>query len=374
MVTSEGVSTLDKLEAIVRGDEIYELAKLLPKREEGDVGRPREWPDFTPFLFDALVSVYTSARKVEAELNNRHVWKIVRRQVKKKFPNQPEMHLPPQRYKRHHYEYFRNHYLTNLELLERIQARHREIAVEQANEIGLLDENGDGSFTRPSLDRLLYSDGKVIAPLYKAKPGDTKVNKETGEIRTVRAENDAALHMEGTGEMAWGTKFVISSVRSKDTNGRIILDARHCKDVGGEARTAMSAFHDIAPAAPGALGVIYDEALRGVHHANLMKNLGWLSINKVQAAEVVSRNGRGVKRVEKMVHIEDKSVNGITYHLYSQGGNLGIADIDHNGERTFTPLKRIKTSRRKDKNGFRFYNFYLLPNGDSLMVRLDTTE
>lgn len=46
MSTSEGISTLDKLEAIVRGDEIYELAKLLPKRQEGEVGRPREWPDF----------------------------------------------------------------------------------------------------------------------------------------------------------------------------------------------------------------------------------------------------------------------------------------------------------------------------------------
>jgi hypothetical protein len=120
--------------------------------------------------------------------------------------------------------------------------------------------------------------------------------------------------------------------------------------------------------------VIYDGALRGVHHADLMKNLGWLSINKVQAAEVATRDGKPVKRVEKMVHTEDKVVNGRTYRLYSQGGNLGIAETDHNGDQTFVPLKRIKTSRRTDKSGYRFYNFYLLPNGDSIMVLLDTTD
>jgi hypothetical protein len=136
----------------------------------------------------------------------------------------------------------------------------------------------------------------------------------------------------------------------------------------------MSAFHDIPPNTPGALGVIYDGALRGVHHAELMKKLVWLSINKVQAAQRATKDGKPVKRVEKMVHVEDKVVNGVTYRLYWQGGNLGITEIDHNGEQTFVPLRRIKTSRRKDESGYRFYNFYLLPNGDSIMVHLDTTE
>jgi hypothetical protein len=122
------------------------------------------------------------------------------------------------------------------------------------------------------------------------------------------------------------------------------------------------------------LDFVCTTTLRGTHHAELMKNLGWLSINKVQAAQVVTRDGKPVKRIEKMIHIEDKVVNGVTYRLFSRGGDLGIAEIDHNGEQTFVPLRRIKTSRRKDKSGYRFYNFYLLPNGDSIMVRLDTTE
>lgn len=164
-------------------------------------------------------------------------------------------------------------------------------------------------------------------------------------------------------------------MRSKDVHDRIILDTRHCPEVGGEAKTAMSAFHDIAPTAPGALGVIYDGALRGKHHAELMRDLGWLSINKVTAAEVATRNGKLVKRVEKMTHIEDKTVNGKTVRLFASGCAIGVVEFDHNGNQEFVELKRRRTMRREDKNGkFRWYNEYLLADGNKVVVRLDTTE
>jgi hypothetical protein len=63
----EGISTLDKLEAIVRGNEIYELAKLLPQREDGDVGRPREWPDFM-VRHEALLDL--------VEMKGLHLWTV----------------------------------------------------------------------------------------------------------------------------------------------------------------------------------------------------------------------------------------------------------------------------------------------------------
>jgi hypothetical protein len=371
----EGISSLDKLEAVVRNPAIYRLAEVLPKREDGDVGRPREWPDYMPFLFDALISVFTSARKVEAELNHRYVWRMVQRLTKKMNPNDPSMWLPNQRYRRHHYEYFRNKYLTDPVILEAIQAKHREIAAEQAREIGLLDESEGDTFTHPSLDRLLYADGKVVTPLYRAKPGDTRVNRETGEIRQLRYEADADLHMEGTGEFAWGCKFVMTAVRSNDVHGRIILDVRWCPEKGGEAKTAMSAMRDIAPNTPGALGVIYDGAFRGVHHAELMRDLGWLSINKVQAREVIKRDNRVVKITDKMTHIEDKEVNGKTVRLFARGGAIGVVEFDHNGNKEFVELKRRRTMRRADKNGsYRWYNEYVMADGNKIVVRLDTTE
>lgn len=369
-----GVSSLDRVEAIVRNPALYELAKLVPQREPGEVGRPRDFPDYMLLLFDALISVYGSARKVEAELSHRHVWHFIRRLVKKVHKGDQSMWLPPQRYKRYHYDYGRNRYLTNPVILEQLQELHRKIAGEQACELGLVDPEGDGSFTHPSLDRLLYADGKAVAPLYKAAPGTTKVNKETGEIREVRFEADADLHFQGDGETAWGVKFVITAVRSSDIHGRIVLDARHCPEKGGEAKYAMNAFRDLTPVLPGCQGVIYDTALRGVHHAEIMRELGWLSINRVQAAEVITRDGKPVKRVEKATHIEDKVINDKTVRLFARGGAICTAELDHNGEQLLTELKRIKTIRRQDKSGaFRWYNEYALGDGDTVIVRLDTT-
>jgi hypothetical protein len=47
--------------------------------------------------------------------------------------------------------------------------------------------------------------------------------------------------------------------------------------------------------------------------------------------------------------------------------SLGIVELDHNGEQSFVELKRIKTTRREDKGGYRFY---ALPTGGTVMVRL----
>jgi hypothetical protein len=252
---------------------------------------------------------------------------------------------------------------------------HRKLAAEQARELGLLEENKGDGFTHPNLDRLIYADGKVIAPLYKAKPGDTKVNKETGEIRSVRFEADADLHFQGDGETAWGVKFVLTAVRSADVHGRIILDAGAVPEKGGEAKAAMKSFRAVAPHAPGIQGVVYDTALRGVHHAELMKDLGWLSINRVSAAEVVKRDGKLVKRVEKLVHVEDKTVNGKTFRLFARGGAIGTVEYDHNGNQEFVELKRRRTIRRQDKNGsYRWYNEHVTKDGTKVNVRLDTTE
>jgi hypothetical protein len=371
----QGVSSFERIEAILRNEAVYELAKLIPEHQDGDVGRKMEFPTYMLFVFDALISVFTSARKAEAEISDRHVWHFMRRTVKKQFPNDRSMWLPAQRYKRHHYMYGRTRYLTDPAMLASIQELHRKLAAEQARELGLLDPEGEGSFTHPSLDRLIYADGKVIAPLYKAKPGDTRVNKETGEIRPLRYEADADLHFQGDGEMAYGVKFLLAAVRSQEVHGRIILDAEHVPVKGGEAKTAMESFRAVAPHAPGAQGVIYDTALRGMHHAELMRDLGWLSINRVQAAEVVKREGKPVKRVEKTVHVEDKKVKGKTVRLFAKGGALGVVELTDTGDQTFVELQRLRTMRQADKSGrYRFYNEYALPDGGSVTVRLDTTD
>src|SRR2546430_17707641 len=102
-----GVATLDRVEAILRNPAVYELAALVPRPRQGEGGRPREFPGFMYLVYEALISVYGSARQVEAELSHRVVWKIMRRAVKRQFPDDPRMRLPSRPMRRHHYLYGR---------------------------------------------------------------------------------------------------------------------------------------------------------------------------------------------------------------------------------------------------------------------------
>jgi hypothetical protein len=379
-LTKVGVGSLDRLEALVANDALFELAAAVPSTPPERGGRPRMYPPYAWVLFDALLSVYGSARRTEAELAHPMVWGHLRGLIQRRLPEQPELWLPAQPMRRHHYSYGRSEWLTRPDVLAELRRIHQATAIRTAQAIGLLDPDGPGSWTHPHLSRMLYADGKVVTPLFRAKPGDTKLDRETGELRPVRAEADAGLHVEGTGEMVWGTKFVIVAVRTTDIHGRVILDVDWVPSPGGEAATAMGSFAQLAPQCPGAQGVIYDTALRGVHHQTLLRDLGWLPVNKVTAAKArVNRPRRkGGERTEKSTHVEDRVINlpdgtSHTISLFARGGALGTATLTDTGEMAFTELPRVRTHRHTSKVGYRWYNDYRLPDhlgGGTLSMRL----
>jgi hypothetical protein len=149
---------------------------------------------------------------------------------------------------------------------------------------------------------------------------------------------------------------------------------------GGEARVALNTFVELAPHCPGAQGVIYDTALRGAHHQTLLRDLGWLSINKIAAkhADTKGKARRGAgRRVEKSTHIEDRTITTpdgeVTISLFAEGGAIGIGVLTDTGARVFVPLDRVRTHRNADKSGYRWYNDYRLPDhlgGGTITVRL----
>lgn len=369
-MSTRPVSALERVDAILANPATYELAAVLPAPDHSRGGRPSQYPAFMLIVFEALLSVYGSARQVEAELAHPLVWNHIRTVIAKRFRDLPDMHLPAVPMRRHHYLYARKRSLQIPGLLEQLAGRHRELAAHQAEELGLCDPNGSGSWTHPNPERMLHADGKVVAPLYRAKPGDTRVDRTTGEIVARRAEHDAGLHYEGTGETAWGTKFVLVAARTDDTHGRVILDVGWVPRPGAEAATAISSFERVAPLLPGAQGVIYDTALRGVHHQRLLRDLGWLSINRVTAKTAgaeTPRRGEG-QREPKSAHIEDKTLqlpNGasVTLRLYARDGAVGLGRLTDTGDLTFETLRRVRTRRTRDKNGkYRWYNDYELPD------------
>jgi hypothetical protein len=383
--SSVGVSSLSKVEAIFRNPALYELASRIRRQDRRKGGRRRRYPDYMVLAFEALVSVYESARQVEAELAHPAVWGLIRRIVRERFPTQPSMHLPAEPMRRFHYHYARDRHLCDPDVLAQIISLHREVAAGQARSLGLLDPAGQGSFTKPDLSRLLHADGKVITSLYKAHPGDTRVDRKTGEMKSVRYEPDAGLHFEGDGEVAWGTKFVLVATRSSDERGRIILDLEWVAKPGGEAAVAMACFRRLAPLVPGAQGVVYDTALRGAHHQVLLRELGLIPINRVtaEAKGVSTPRRRDGRRVEKSVHVEDKQLrlsDGTTrtIQLYARAGAIGIGELTESGDLRFIELARVRTHRFQDKAGlYRWYNDYALPTpygGKTVTVRLHSTE
>jgi len=379
MTSSVGVSAFERLEALVANDALYELADRVPSPDPTAGGRPRMFPVYMWLLYDALLSVWGSARRVEAELAHPIVWKQLRTLIKSKFPDDPERWLPPTPMRRWHYLYGRTTWLTNPAVFAQLHELHRRTAIDQARSLGLLDPDGPGSWTRPDLSRMIYADGKVVTPLFRGKPDTRILNRKTGEIRTPRFEADAGLHFEGTGETAWGLKFVLVAVRTTGVHGRIILDTDWVSSPGGEVATSMDSITRIAVDTPGLQGVIYDGALRGAHHQRLLRGLGILSVNKVSATTGTGPRRKGRVRVEKSTFVEQRTIttpNGTkhTIDLFARAGAIGLTTMTDTGDKLFTELRRIRTSRKADKIGtFRWYNHYRLPShlgGGVITVRL----
>jgi hypothetical protein len=143
-------------------------------------------------------------------------------------------------------------------------------------------------------------------------------------------------------------------------------------------------FNELAPLLPGAQGIVYDTALRGTHHQRLMRELGWLSVNRVTAASGSRKQGGGKKRkrIEKVTWVETKTITTPTgeqeVRLIADGGRIGLGETTETGEPVFVPLERVRTHRNADKGGtYRWYNDYRLPErlgGGTVTVRLHTND
>jgi hypothetical protein len=146
----------------------------------------------------------------------------------------------------------------------------------------------------------------------------------------------------------------------------------------------MDCFARIAPLVPGAQGIIYDTALRGVHHQRLLRDLGLIPVNRVTAAKAAVKQPRRKdgRRIEKSTRLETKTItlaDGTRreVELYARGGGVGIGELTERGDLHYTELPRVRTHRNADKSGrYRWYNDYQLPDrlgGGVLTVRLHGT-
>jgi hypothetical protein len=85
--------------------------------------------------------------------------------------------------------------------------------------------------------------------------------------------------------------------------GRFILDLERVPDPGSEASGRRHLLRAPSVACPGNPGIVYDTALRGVHHQKILRGLGIVPVNTVTAAETFAGKSlkRKIKRREKKI-------------------------------------------------------------------------
>ena len=131
--------------------------------------------------------------------------------------------------------------------------------------------------------------------------------------------------------------------------------------------------------------MIYDMALRGTHHQQLLRELGVICVNRVAAAESRKGEQTGWKgtRIEKSVHVEDRvqrlpDGTTKTVRLFARAGAIGIVEFSESGEARFIALKRKRIHRNQLKDGlFAWYQDYLLPpayGSGTITVRLHAND
>jgi hypothetical protein len=386
---STGISTWTHLEAALENRALFEIAEVVDRLATPDPvkgGRRRLHPTWAILLYQELLWVWRSARHVDAELRHPRVWGWLRDRAEVLFPDEPHMQLPEAPMRRHHFLYFQRKYLTAPHIQERMAEAHREIAASQAVEIGLLDPDGPGSWTHPHRSRMLYGDGKVLTPRFKAKPDDPPHrDRTTGELRQRRFDPDAGWHVEGGDpKPVWGTKHVLVLARGENPHSRMILDVAGVSKPGAEAEVVMDSIRRLRPLVPGAQGVVYDMILRGVHKQALLQD-GLLPIVRVPAKRAARKTSKGVMpRIPKDSHIEDKDVrlrDGTTrlFRVHAVDGAAGIVELEVTGKPHAVSLERgrIRPFEAAEGGSIRWYGTYEVPEtfggGGTLTLRLDQT-
>ena len=219
-------------------------------------------------LYEALISVWGSARRVEAELSHPLVWGLICQRVQRRFPDQRDLHVPLRPMRRHHYLYARNRYLTDPDVLAALSAPSPRPRRRPGPRTRPPRPDGPGFVDppRPVADapRRRQSHHPPVQGPARRHAASTAT---TGEILARRATNPTAVSTSKATAKPRGAPSSSSSPRAaRHATAAIILDVEWVPNAGGEARTAMDCFTRLAPHVAGAQGVIYDTALRGVHH------------------------------------------------------------------------------------------------------------
>lgn len=256
----------DHLDALFASPLIHDLAHDL-----GNLGpRQRRHPLAFHLAFGALARLYGSANRIDLEFADRDHWNSIVDRYNHgaaQHPHGQPLHATGIPLLVDTYRHVRDH-LTHDDVLPELLDRFTHHSVHLAHQVGLLDPNGPGSRTRPHPSRTIYGDGTIVRPLYRP-------------TNTGRTDPDAEQHTRHDGHV-WGNDLVIIATRGPEPHRRVILALGRVHEPGHEADTAVELIRNVhRHAGDGIHAVVYDGAMRGIHHDTIMTELGLIVINKV---------------------------------------------------------------------------------------------
>ena len=262
-------------------------------------------------LYEALISVYGSARRVEAELAHpRRLEPDPHHHPRALSRTGPTCTFRQRPMRRHHYLYARNRYLTDptSSPSSRAPPRTRRRPGPRARAPRPRRRRVRGPI--PISVACSTPTARSSLPSSRPSPATNASTARPASSSRTRYEPDAALHFEGDGNAAWGTKFVLVAARTDDVHGRIILDVEWVPTPGGEARTRRRLLHP--PRAPHAW-----RTRRHLRHRTTRRPPpAPAARTRAAARSTASPPPRPAprspaandRRVEKNVHIEDKTI------------------------------------------------------------------
>lgn len=330
-----------RLEALFACPLIHDLAADI-----GNLGpRRRRHPIALHLAYGALARLYGSANRLDAELTHRTNWdQIVAlyNQGAAAHPHGEPLAAVGVPITADTYRHLRDHLTTdpNLDTYLKAFTRH---SVTIARNVGLLDPNGPGSRTRPSPARTIYGDGTIVRPLYRPE------NKG-------RNDPDAEQHTRHDGHI-WGNDLVTIATRGPQPHQRVILAVGRVHQRGHEADTAIELITRVHHhAGNGIQAVVYDGAMRGTHHEQLMTELGLIVVNKVHPAtnDGDTKTYRHIPLGQWSHTVRNRTC---THTLVTTGGTVHDSTLDDTGQLVLSdplPRKQIRRYPRGRHGGWRF--------------------
>ena len=330
----------EALDALFAAPTLHQLAADLQPL----AGRARRHPLGMHLAYAAMARLFGSANRLDAALTSGSWPRIVERYnrgVAEHGGPRCGPHLPPLTAKLHRYA---RDWLSCDDVLDVYRHAFTARAVELARQLGLLNPDGPGSRTRPHPSRVISGDGTILRPLYRP------------EAEIARHDPTVALHHRHDGTH-WGNVLVTCSVRDHTPYRRVLLGIDRVHEPGGEAATALALMRRVHQhAGEGIIAAVYDGALRGTHHQQLMRDLGIYVINAVHPIAVDEDEQRRWRAIPLGTWTHQPDGRPCRHTLAIHNGSVHDAAFDDAGQPLLSdPLPRHQVRRYRNRAGhYRF--------------------